>query len=206
MKRSAIVIAATAAGLALTLSFKPHSTGGTSATLASLTTGTPAVAGAQTVVGSDQALAGGLGDIQVKVTVKNGKLVNVGMAQMNLHGPQSQQISSSVIPTLEQRRSPPTAGPSRASPAPPTPARPTRARCKRRSISSREDPMRSSQQVMGTVVSFNLRADTTTEAGEAAAAEAAGGAGATAAAALKRARRSCSGPTTSSAPGSPRAP
>ncbi len=103
MKRSAIVIAATAAGLALTLSFRPHSTGATSATLASLTTGTPVVAGAQTVVGSDQALAGGLGDIQVKVTVKNGKLVNVGMAQMHLHGPQSQQISSSVIPTLEQR-------------------------------------------------------------------------------------------------------
>jgi len=103
MKRSAIVIAATAAGLALTLSFRPHSTGATSATLATLTTGTPSVAGAQTVVGSDQALAGGLGDIQVKVTVKNGKLVGVGMAQMNLHGPQSQQISSGVIPTLEQQ-------------------------------------------------------------------------------------------------------
>ena len=103
MKRSAIVIAATAAGLALTLSFRPHSTGATSATLATLTTGTPAVAGAQTVVGSDQALAGGLGDIQVKVTAANGKIVSVGMAKMNLHGPQSSQISNNVIPQLEQQ-------------------------------------------------------------------------------------------------------
>ena len=103
MKRSAIVIAATATGLALTLSFRPHTGAAPSGTLASLTTGSPGVAGAQTVVGSDQQLAGGLGDIQVKVTAKNGKLVNVGMAKMNLHGPQSTQISTSVIPQLEQR-------------------------------------------------------------------------------------------------------
>ena len=81
MKRSALVIAATATGLALTLSFRPHTGATPMGTLASLTTGTPGVAGAQTVVGSDQQLAGGLGDIQVKVTAKNGKLVNVGMAK-----------------------------------------------------------------------------------------------------------------------------
>ena len=55
------------------------------------------------MVGTDQPLAGGLGTIQVKVTAANGKIVSVGMAQMNLHGPQSQQISSSVIPQLEQQ-------------------------------------------------------------------------------------------------------
>jgi uncharacterized protein with FMN-binding domain len=102
MKRSAIVIAATATGLALVLSFRPHSLGAQPMATAGLTTGNPKAAGAQTVVGSDQALAGGLGDIQVKVTAANGKIVSVGMAKMNLHGPQSQQISNSVIPQLEQ--------------------------------------------------------------------------------------------------------
>ena len=41
-----------------------------------------------------------MGDIQVKVTAANGKIVSVGMAKMNLHGPQSQQISNNVIPQL----------------------------------------------------------------------------------------------------------
>lgn len=103
MKRSAIVIAATATGLALVLSFRPNSPGAQSTTTAGLTTGNPKVAGAQTVVGTDQALAGNLGDIQVKLTAANGKLVSVGMAKMNLHGPQSQQISNSVIPQLQQQ-------------------------------------------------------------------------------------------------------
>ena len=103
MKRSAIVIAATATGLALVLSFRPNSLGAQQTATAGLTTGNPKVAGAQTVVGSDQALSGGLGTIQVKVTAANGKLVSVGMAKMNLHGPQSQQISNSVIPQLEQQ-------------------------------------------------------------------------------------------------------
>ena len=55
------------------------------------------------MVGTDQSLAGNLGDIQVKVTAANGKITSVGMARMNLHGPQSQQISNSVIPQLEQQ-------------------------------------------------------------------------------------------------------
>jgi uncharacterized protein with FMN-binding domain len=109
MKRSAIAIAATAAGLAAVLSFKPHGVaggGGTQAAAnaaAALTSGNTNVAGAQTVVGSVQQLSGGLGDIQVKVTAANGKITSVGMAQMNLHGPQSQQISNNVIPQLERQ-------------------------------------------------------------------------------------------------------
>ena len=105
MKRSLIVLGATATGVGLVLGFKPHTTTGTSAaTLKDLTTGTPATGtGAQTVVGTDQQLAGSLGDIQVKVTAAGGKITSVGMAQMNLHGPQSQQISQNVIPQLEQQ-------------------------------------------------------------------------------------------------------
>src|SRR5665811_1947751 len=158
MNRSPIVIAATVAGLALTLGFRPHPTGLTPASTAGLTTGKANVSGAQTVVGSDQALAGGLGDIQVKVTAANGKIVSVGMAKMNLHGPQSQQISNNVIPQLEQQTMASNGGPITVSPAPPTRARPTPPRCRPRWTSSREDPMQRSQQVMGTVVSFSLRA------------------------------------------------
>jgi uncharacterized protein with FMN-binding domain len=103
MNRSPVVIAATVAGLALALGFRPNAAPTPSANAAALTTGNAHVSGAQTVVGSDQTLSGGLGDIQVKVTAANGKIVSVGMAKMNLHGPQSAQISSSVIPQLEQQ-------------------------------------------------------------------------------------------------------
>ena len=103
MKRSLIVIGATAAGLGLTLSFRPQASQSPQAAAAALTTGNGHVAGAQTVVGTDQALAGNLGDIQVKVTAASGKIASVGMARMNLHGPQSQQISNSVIPQLQQQ-------------------------------------------------------------------------------------------------------
>jgi uncharacterized protein with FMN-binding domain len=105
MNRSPVIIAATIAGLALVLSFKPtvQATAATNTNAAALTTGNANVAGAQTVVGSDQQLNGGLGDIQVKVTAANGKIVSVGMARMNLHGPQSAQISNNVIPQLEQQ-------------------------------------------------------------------------------------------------------
>lgn len=102
MNRSALVITATAVGLGASLTFRPHGFA-SQANLAGLVTGNANVAGAQTVVGSVQPLAGGLGNIQVKVTAKAGKIISVGMAQMNLHGPQSQQISSSVIPQLEQQ-------------------------------------------------------------------------------------------------------
>lgn len=99
MKRSLLVIATTAVGLALVVTYKPRPID-SGQNAAALTTGDPNVAGAQTVIGSDETLAGGLGDIQVKVTAANGKIVSVGMAQMNLHGPQSQQIADNVIPQL----------------------------------------------------------------------------------------------------------
>ena len=80
MKRSLIVLGATAAGVGLVVGFRPHDRRRLTGATQSLTTGNSNVSGAQTVVGSDQQLAGGLGDIQVKVTVSNGKLIGVGMA------------------------------------------------------------------------------------------------------------------------------
>ncbi len=97
MKRAIVVIVATVVGLVLVVSYKPKPI---EAQNAALSAGDTNVAGAQTVVGSDETLSGGLGDIQVQVTAANGKIVGVSMAQMNLHGPQSQQIANNVIPQL----------------------------------------------------------------------------------------------------------
>ena len=97
MKRSLIVIGATAAGLGLDPELpSPGTAEASQATAAALTTGNSHVAGAQTVVGTDQALAGNLGDIQVKVTAANGKIASVGMAQ---HEP----ARAAVAADLEQR-------------------------------------------------------------------------------------------------------
>ena len=56
-----------------------------------------------TAVGTDQALQGGLGDIQVRVSAQNGKITSVGFAKLNVHGPQSGQITGSVLPQLVQQ-------------------------------------------------------------------------------------------------------
>jgi hypothetical protein len=47
--------------------------------------------------------SGGLGDIQVRVSAQNGKSTSVGLAKLNVHGPQSSQITGSVVPQLIQQ-------------------------------------------------------------------------------------------------------
>jgi len=109
MKRSAIVpgaaIVATAVGLGVVFGYHPSGSGGSATGLpATIKVGATAGAGpGVTAVGSDQPLAGGLGDIQVRVSAQNGKITNVGLARLNVHGPQSGQISGSVIPQLIQQ-------------------------------------------------------------------------------------------------------
>ncbi len=104
MKRSTVVpaaaIMATAVGLGAVLGY--HPSGGAAASLpAGIKVGTTAGVGAGTsAVGTDQALAGGLGDIQVRVSAQNGKITSVGLAKLNVHGPQSAQITGSVVPQL----------------------------------------------------------------------------------------------------------
>jgi uncharacterized protein with FMN-binding domain len=101
MKKAGAVLVTTAVGLGLVLGFHPHSS-----SLAGLPPGlsvggkSGVVSGAVTAVGTDQPLSGGLGDLQVRVSANKGKIVAVGLAQLNLHGPQSAQISGSVLPQL----------------------------------------------------------------------------------------------------------
>jgi uncharacterized protein with FMN-binding domain len=106
MKRSAAAAAAltaTAVGVGFIVGYHP-SGGGTAGLPANLKVGTTSGAGpGVTAVGTDQPLAGGLGDIQVRVSAQNGKITNVGLARLNVHGPQSGQISGSVIPNLIQQ-------------------------------------------------------------------------------------------------------
>jgi uncharacterized protein with FMN-binding domain len=104
MPRAFIIIAATIVGLVLVLTFRPQAQLGQPA----LTTTTSSSASksngpSQTAIGTDQALPGGLGDIQVKVTASGGRITSVGLARLNVSGPQSQQITNSVIPQLEQQ-------------------------------------------------------------------------------------------------------
>jgi FMN-binding domain len=104
MKRSAAVpavaIVATAIGLGAVLGYHP-SGGGTAGLPSGLKVGGTAGVGAgASAIGTDQALAGGLGDIQVRVSAQSGKITSVGLAKLNVHGPQSAQITGSVIPQL----------------------------------------------------------------------------------------------------------
>ena len=118
MKRSAAVpaaaIVATAVGLGVVLGY--HPSGGAASSLpASVKVGASAGVGAGTsAVGTDQALAGGLGDIQVRVSAQNGKITSVGLAKLNVHGPQSAQITGSVIPQLIQETMAANGGPIQA--------------------------------------------------------------------------------------------
>ena len=104
MKRTAVApaaaIVATAVGLGVVFGYQPS--GKATASLpANVKVGSKAGVGAGvTAVGTDQSLGGGLGDIQVRVSAQNGKITSVGVAKLNLHGPQSAQISGSVIPQL----------------------------------------------------------------------------------------------------------
>ena len=105
MRRSkaapAAAIVATAVGLGVILGY--HPSGGTATLPASVKVGATAGVGAGvSAVGTDQTLAGGLGDIQVRVSAQNGKITSVGLAKLNVHGPQSAQITGSVVPQLIQ--------------------------------------------------------------------------------------------------------
>jgi uncharacterized protein with FMN-binding domain len=104
MRRAPLVISATAAGLAAVLSFHPQAQ-----SLAALptvgTVGTAVGAGGatRTATGPDQPISGGSGDIQVRVTVSGSKITSVGLAQIHVSGPLSQQIVNNVVPPLQQQ-------------------------------------------------------------------------------------------------------
>jgi uncharacterized protein with FMN-binding domain len=117
MRRAPLVLAATVVGVAFVLGAHPRSQVKASppATVSApppagsapsgSTPGGSTPGASRTVLGADETINDGttFGDLQVKVTASGGRITSVGMARLNVNGPQSQQISNMVIPQLEQQ-------------------------------------------------------------------------------------------------------
>ncbi|MEA2312569.1 MAG: hypothetical protein QOE28_2537 [Solirubrobacteraceae bacterium] len=124
MRRSPIVLAATAAGTAGVLAFHAHTPAVPAATT-STTSVTPAATSTATSSGSGSGSGSGssgsgsskssasrtatgtavdtqYGAAQVQVTIKSGKIVNVQALQLQGRDPKSVQISGSAEPILQQ--------------------------------------------------------------------------------------------------------
>jgi uncharacterized protein with FMN-binding domain len=118
MRRATVAIAGTVAGLVLLLSFKTHPTTavtappapiGTTTTTTTTTTAPTTTATApkkktsstaKTVTG--QVVETRYGPVQVRITVKGGKITAATAVQYPYGDPRSAQISSYAIPTLNQ--------------------------------------------------------------------------------------------------------
>jgi uncharacterized protein with FMN-binding domain len=129
MLRAILAIVGTAAGLIFLLSFKTHSTSVTTAPPAAIS-GTPGASGAASAPGSDapgtsspssgspSSSTGGAtataktvtgeaadtryGPVQVKITVKNGRLVAVDAVVYPQNDPRDAQINAYAIPELDK--------------------------------------------------------------------------------------------------------
>ena len=108
MRRSPIVLAATAAGTAGILAFHPQTpavqTATASSTTTTTTTATASTGSSTSVSGTatGAAIDTRYGSAQVSVTVKNGKIVKIQALRLQDNDPHSQQISSSAEPILQQ--------------------------------------------------------------------------------------------------------
>ena len=116
MRRSPIVLAATAAGTAGILAFHAHTPAVQTATAASSATASPtatptASSGSGTSSSSSSAASRSAtgkavdtqyGAAQVRVTVSNGKIVKIQALELQGNDPRSVQISSSAEPVLQQ--------------------------------------------------------------------------------------------------------
>lgn len=122
MKRAPIVLAGTAAGLAGVLSYHvaapTSATGRTSAATSTsaqtsgstqtsttssssatkATSTTAAAAAAKTATGTDVGYQ--YGDLEVKVTMRNGKITDVSVVKLDVTDPRSQSIDEAAIPEL----------------------------------------------------------------------------------------------------------
>jgi uncharacterized protein with FMN-binding domain len=108
MKRAPIVLSATVAGLAATLGFHPQSptpsptaaATTTATTTPTRSTGTPASASTKTVTSAVE--ANRYGNVQLKVTIKAGKITKIEAVQIPTNDPKSAEINASAEPLLQQ--------------------------------------------------------------------------------------------------------
>lgn len=97
MRRAAVVLPATAAGLAAVLSFHPRAP----ASRTAAATEAPAGASGRTVTGT--ATMTQYGPVQVKVTVRGGRIAAVTAVQLPQSDPRSAEISSYAEPLLREQ-------------------------------------------------------------------------------------------------------
>jgi uncharacterized protein with FMN-binding domain len=117
MRRSPIVLAATVAGIAGVLAFHPHAptvptataagattTSVTSTTSTTSTSGTSSSSSASAVSGTatGDSISTQYGPVQVRVTVKDGKITAIESLVLTGNDPRSAEISSSAEPTLKE--------------------------------------------------------------------------------------------------------
>jgi uncharacterized protein with FMN-binding domain len=111
MRRSPIVLAATAAGTAGVLAFHAHTTAvrpATASTASATRAATSASesgsssASSKTRTATGNAVDTQYGAAQVRVTVSNGKIVKIEALQLQGNDPRSLEISSSAEPVLQQ--------------------------------------------------------------------------------------------------------
>ena len=124
MRRAAVATSATAAGIVLLLSLKPHGTAGTAAAVSSSGSGTdtssPSAAassgaGSSTSSGASSSTAAGgvrsitgtaantrYGPVQVKVTLDGTKITKIDVVEYPSHDRRDQEINSYALPLLNQ--------------------------------------------------------------------------------------------------------
>jgi uncharacterized protein with FMN-binding domain len=102
VKRAPIVLAATAAGLAATLGFHPHSSTPTPA--AALTAPSPSTSSSSSSTGTvtGDAVATQYGNVQLVVTISGGRITRIEPVQIPSDEPKSVAISSYAEPLLRQ--------------------------------------------------------------------------------------------------------
>jgi uncharacterized protein with FMN-binding domain len=123
VRRSPLIVTATVAATAAILTFHPHAATVPKATVSSSTTPasastTSSSSGSGSATGTGAATSGSTsgasgtatgtaiatryGNAQVRVTIKNGKIVTIDALQLQSNDPRSVQISSSAAPILQQ--------------------------------------------------------------------------------------------------------
>jgi uncharacterized protein with FMN-binding domain len=95
MRRAPLVLSATAAGLGAVLSYHAHPQ---ASAVATTTTTTAASSGGKSVTGD--AVSNQYGTVQVKVTVKAGKITGVSAVQLPQQDQKSVEISNYAAPEL----------------------------------------------------------------------------------------------------------
>lgn len=109
MKRAPIVLASTVAGLAVALGFQPHTPAAahSAAAVTATTAGsasptiTTASSTTSTTVTSD-VVPNQYGNVQLKVTVKAGKVTGIQALQVPQNDPKSAEINAYAVPQLTQ--------------------------------------------------------------------------------------------------------